>query len=157
MSSPEEQVADAFNRYFANFDIRVEPDDVVVGSHRTIHGEGWLIRHRVDPDDAGFPSLEFYATHRMTDDRHIRIWADGALEGLDAIQPGYGYNPKAPGSKEAAEQEYRRHSQEIARQLRERGLYPEGDINTYLRTTGAGDQSDIDESNGPRDGGGIQR
>jgi hypothetical protein len=46
-----------------------------------IASQGWRIVYRVDPDDGGFPSLEFYATHRMTSDSHVRIWADGHTEG----------------------------------------------------------------------------
>jgi hypothetical protein len=144
MSTPEERVADAFTAYFANFDIRIGPEDVAVGSRRTIGERGWRITYRVDPDDGGFPSLEFYATHRMTNDRHVRIWADGYLERLDAIHEFYGYDPKVPGSQEAAEEEYLRHNRAVARQLRARGLYPHGHVNAFLRTGGA----DRDEGSG---------
>jgi hypothetical protein len=80
--------------------------------------------------------MEFYATNRMTDDRHARIWADGYLERLDAIRGWLGYNPNVPGSKEAAEEQYMRHNRRVAEQLRSAGLYPGGDVNAYLRTDG---------------------
>jgi hypothetical protein len=134
--APEERIAETFNGYFANFDIRIEAGDVVVGSRQEIRKRRWWIAFRVLPDDAGFPSLEFYATHRMTNDRHSRIWADGHLEELDAIREMYGYDPKVPGSEGAAEKEYLRHNRMVAEQLREAGLYPDGDINAYLRTGG---------------------
>jgi hypothetical protein len=137
MPTPEGRVAEVFNACFANFDIRIEPKDVTVGTHRRIGHQGWRITYRIDPDDAGFPSLEFYATHWMTDDRHVRIWADGALERLDAIREFFGYDSTVPGSKETAEDTYLRHNRAIARQLRARGLYPYDDINAYLRTGGA--------------------
>jgi hypothetical protein len=35
-TAPEERIAEAFNAYFANFDIRIGPKDVAVGIHRTI-------------------------------------------------------------------------------------------------------------------------
>lgn len=104
------------NRYFANFNIRVEAGEVRVGSRREIRARGWHITFRVVPDDAGSPSLEFYATHRMTNDRHVRIWADGYLEHLDAIHEFVGYDPKVPGSEEAAKEEYLRHNQMVAEQ-----------------------------------------
>jgi hypothetical protein len=75
----------------------------------------------------------------MTSDSHVRIWADGRTEDLDAIYEAYGYDAKIPGSKEAAQQEYLRHNQAVAKQLRARGLYPDGDINAFLRTEGAED------------------
>jgi hypothetical protein len=136
MVGPEERIAEAFNGYFANFDIRIAPGDVVVGSRQETRKRGWRIDFRVLPDDAGFPSLEFYATHRMTNDRHARIWADGHLEELDAIREFYGYDPKVPGSKDAAKKEYLRHNRMVAEQLRAAGLFPDGDINAFLRTGG---------------------
>ncbi len=148
-----ERVAEAFNAYFANFDIRIGPEDVAVGIRRTIGERGWRITYGVDPDDAGLASLEFYATHRMTNDRHVRIWADGHVDHMDAINELFAYDPKAPGSKEAAEEEYLRHNQAVARQVRDRGLYPDGDINAFLRTGGAEFDEGSGESAGWRDGG----
>jgi hypothetical protein len=145
-----ERVAEAFNAYFANFDIRIRPEEVVPGSRRAIGKRGWRITYRVDPDDAGFPSLEFYATHRMTNDRHVRIWADGHVDHLDAIHEFYSYDPKIPGSEEAAREEYMRHNQAIARHLHGRGLYPGGDINAFLRTGGDVDVSSGTDANRPR-------
>jgi hypothetical protein len=80
MASPEELIAEKFNAYFANFNIRIEVDDIRIGTLREIRADGWQIRYRVDPDDAGSPNLEFYATHRMSDDRHVRMWA-GRIRG----------------------------------------------------------------------------
>jgi hypothetical protein len=53
MATPEERIADKFNAYFANFNIRVEVDEVRIGSLREIRAQGWRIRYRVDPDDGG--------------------------------------------------------------------------------------------------------
>jgi hypothetical protein len=146
MPTPEERIADAFNAHFANFDISVTPEEVVVGARRRIGERGWLITYRVDADDAGFPSLELYATHRMTNDTHLRIWADGHLEHLDAIEELYAYDPKVPGSEDAARTRYFEHNRSVERRLRERGLYPEGDINAFLRTGGGEPASETDEA-----------
>jgi hypothetical protein len=96
MASPKERIAEAFDRYFANFDITIEPDEVEVGRRGEILAKGWRIAFRVDPDDAGSPGLEFYATHRMTNDRHVRIWADGYEEKLEAIREFYGFDRRCP-------------------------------------------------------------
>ena len=136
MPTPQERIAEAFNRRFAAFGISIQPEDVALGARRAIGERGWGIRLRVDPDDAGFPSLEYYATHRMTSDEHVRIWADGHVESLDAIYEAYVFDPKVPGSEEAARTRYLRHNREVADRLRERGLYPDGDINAFLRTGG---------------------
>ena len=152
MVAPEERIAKSFNGYFGNFDIRIEAGDVVVGSRQEIRRRGWWIAFRVLPDDAGFPSLEFYATHRMTNDRHGRIWADGHIDELDAIRELYGYDPKVPGSEDAAKREYLRHNQTVAEDLRAAGLYPASDINAYLRTGGDEVDSDLGESAERSDG-----
>ena len=136
MSTPEERIADAFDRHFANFDIRIEPGDVRVGSRREILAHGWRIAFRVDPDDTGLPRLEYYATHRMTSDTHVRIWADGHEDELDAIYESYMFDSKVPGSEATAREKYLTHNRMVADELREAGLYPGGDINAYLRTGG---------------------
>lgn len=64
--TPRSESPGSFNRYFANFDTRVEPGEVRLGAHVTIRQQGWSIIYRVIADDGGFPSLEFYAVHRMT-------------------------------------------------------------------------------------------
>jgi hypothetical protein len=46
--------------------------------------DGWAITYRVDDDPARMPTLEFYATNRRTNDRHVVIAADGSLERQDA-------------------------------------------------------------------------
>jgi hypothetical protein len=155
MPTPEERVAEAFNNYFANFGIRIDHREIAVGTHRTIREQGWWIAYHVLPDDAGLPSLEFYATHRMTNDRHARIWSDGHLEELDAIHEFYAYDPEVAGSKESAEEEHLRHNRTVAQQLRERGLYPDGDVNAFLRTGGMETGVPADESNIPKTGGDL--
>lgn len=141
IATAQARIADTFNRYFANFDIRIEPGDVTLGSRREVGKRGWWIAYRVDPDDGGFPSLEFYAVHRMTNDSHVRIWADGQAEWLEAIQEAYGYDSKVPGAEDAAREKYFKHNRRIEEQLRAAGLLPELDINTYLRT--GGNQTDL--------------
>jgi hypothetical protein len=137
--SPEQRIADRFNSAFQAFEIAIEAADVVLGARRLIRHRGWHIRFRVDPDDGGFPSLEYYAVHRMTNDTHVRIWADGHAEPLEAIWEMYAWDPKVTGSEEAAHDRYLRHNREVAAELAERGLYPEGDINAFLRSGGLDD------------------
>ena len=141
MTSPEEHIAEVFNSTFARFDMQIGASDVAIGAHREIRGGGWRILYRVLAEDDGAPSLEFYATHRMTDDRHARIRARGHLEELDAIHTIFGFDPKVPGAEEAAREAYVRHNGKVADELRAAGLYPEGDINAYLRTGGETDDA----------------
>ena len=66
------------------------------------------------------------------------------------IWESYGYDPKVPGSQDAARERYLRHNRMVAEQLVEAGLYPDGDINAYLRTGGDVNESE-DGSAGSRE------
>ena len=122
----QRRIAEAFNYYFDTFPIRIAVEDIVVGTRRTLRRDGWAITYRVDEDADGRPTLEFYATHRMTNDRHVAISADGQLEHRDSIREMLIFDPKTPGSQEAAAEEFHTHNQAIAKQLQDRGLYPHG-------------------------------
>ncbi len=55
------------------------------GTPGSIIKQGWLIQFRFDSDDGG-EYLDYYAAHRMTDDSHVRLHADGREETLPAIE-----------------------------------------------------------------------
>jgi hypothetical protein len=122
MGDQERRIAEVFNDYFYNFGIRISPEDVDDGIRRTIRDSfsGWAITYRVDRDVAGALNLEFYATNRRTNDRHVLISADGECEHLDAISEMVILN-----SDNAVEESEHR-NEVIARHLQERGLYPHG-------------------------------
>jgi hypothetical protein len=85
------------------------------------------VTYRVDADEDGLPCLEFYATSRMTNDRHARIRADGRGEHLAAVDDVFSYDPDAStAAKKAAYEEFERRNREITDQLRARGLHPQG-------------------------------
>lgn len=122
----QRRIAEAFNNYFDTFPISIAVEDIVVGTRRTLRRDGWAITYRVDEDADGRPTLEFYATHRMTNDRHGVISADGQLENQDSIREMLIFYPKVPGSQDAAVEEFQTHNRAIEHHLRERGLYPHG-------------------------------
>jgi hypothetical protein len=128
-------LATAFADYFANWSIKLPAGAEAAGARGLIHKAGWTIRYRFDTD-ASNPYLEFYATHRMTDDRHIKVSARGDIEHLEAIQGMILYDPKEPGSEDKARQRNRMHNNAVVAELEEKGLYPSGDINAFLRVGG---------------------
>lgn len=84
----------------------------------------------------------------MTNDRRHRIYESGRVESREAIQEIYMYDPKVPGSKEESHERYLEHNRRVSDELRHLGLYPEGDVNAYLRT------NEVPASQGyPSDGG----
>lgn len=133
MTSAAELIADSFNDYFGDFNVRITPDDVVVGRQGTVIEQpserwpnpSWHVQYRVDADEDGQPCLEFYAINRWTNDRHARIAADGRGEHLEAVDEVFAYDPKDPAEVQAAAREdFQRRKREIADRLRERGFSP---------------------------------
>jgi hypothetical protein len=98
-----------------------------------IHHRGWNIRFFFGSDDAG-EYLEYYATHRMTNDRHIRIRENGDVAPLRAIPQFYVFDSETPGGEERARKEYLEETTAIKAELEEVGLWPHDDLNDFLRT-----------------------
>jgi len=117
-------IATVFNNQFAGWDIELTPDAILLGKRGTIGNRGWRIHYLVDSDEVGEIFLEYYATHRMTNDRHVRIHTSGRAESLPAIQEMYMYKPEIPGDEERAEADYREHNKRIAEELKDEGLIP---------------------------------
>jgi len=66
--------------------------------------------------------LDFYATNRFSNDRHVRILEDGSVEWLEAPRDGFSYDPKVPGDLERAERAYFDHNRRVYALLRSKGL-----------------------------------
>jgi len=132
------RIADAFAGTFARWEIALPTEAVERGEPWTIQRAGWTIRCIFGADEEG-SYLEYYATHRMTSDSRYRIYASGRTEERDAIWEMFMWDPKKPGDQARAHKEYADHNARIAEELKLLGLYPEGDINAYLRTEGAPD------------------
>lgn len=122
MGDQEQVIAELFNDYFVNFGIRISPEDVDAGSRRTIRDDasGWAITYRVDRDSAGVVNLEFYATNRRTNDRHVLISGVGRGEHLEAL------NDMVIINSDNAVDDVANSNEAIAQRLQDRGLYPHG-------------------------------
>ena len=82
----QEKLRERFDRAFANWDIELPADAVKPGIVWLIVQRGWTIWTRFDTDtEDGRAHLDYYAMHRMTDDRHVRLYADGEKVSLPVI------------------------------------------------------------------------
>ena len=81
-----EQLRQRFNRVFAHWRIELPGDAMSPGVVWLIVQRGWTIWTRFDIGaEDGRERLDYYAMHRMTNDRHVRLYADGVEEGLQAM------------------------------------------------------------------------
>ncbi len=126
----------AFAEDFSHWGITLPPEDVRERRRGKILAAGWVIWYLFGSDERG-EYLDFYASHRMTDDRHVRLREDGETESLPAMRT---MRPSSRDPQEDAklEAEYRSEMRRTAGILEEKGFVMEGDepgliqINRYL-------------------------
>ena len=70
--------------------------------------------------------LDYYASHRMTNDRHVRIYASGEQEDLPTIQE-FRLCSQDPEEDKRLEAKYYAENQRVARLLQEKGFGIAGD------------------------------
>ncbi len=134
-----EQLRQRFNRAFARWDIVLPSDALSPGVIWYIVEEGWTIWTRFDiGDEDGRERLDYYAIHRMTDDRHVRMYADGEQEALPAMRHGY-VIPQGASAAEVRERHFA-YNQAVEKLLDEKGFvmtdkaHPSARLNRYLHT-----------------------
>ena len=85
--------------------------------------------------------LDYYASYRMTDDRHVRLREDGPTEHLPAIRT-FLIRSRDPEEDARLKAEYLEHNRRVGRLLREKGFGVAGDeplsvrVNRHLRLGG---------------------
>ncbi len=127
-------IAAQFARYFAPWDICLPPDALHVGARGTLAHAGWTIMYLVARDGRGV-YLDFYGSHRITNDRHVRLRAGEEAESLPAYLDHMVFPPDAsPAVRARIEEEYFAYNRRIGRMLRDKGFLA-GDL---LRTAPKG-------------------
>jgi len=79
-----EKIRSVFNSRFRHWGLNIPSDDFAHRKRGRIESAGWIIEYLFDSDDEG-EYLDYYASHRMTEDEHVRIRADGRCEDLPSI------------------------------------------------------------------------
>lgn len=129
MATSLERIETAFNETFAHWGIRLPPENLRDRERGQINAGGWTIWFLFGADEDG-EYLDYYAMHRMTNDRHVRLHADGRGTGLDAL-PATGYVVSSPGDEpgdaERRESEYWAECERVSRMLDEKGFSLTGD------------------------------
>jgi hypothetical protein len=125
-----------FNKRFQHWDIQLPREDVEQRRRGYIAKAGWAIWYLFGSDERG-EYLDYYSSHRLTDDTHKRIYADGTTEELPSIA-SFRIVSHDPVEDAKLEAEYFARNQEVARMLEEKGFGMTGDepggvaINRYL-------------------------
>ena len=133
-----------FNGSFAKWEIRLPPEGLQRRERGKIVQAGWAIWYLFGSDEHG-EYLDYYASHRMTDDCHERIYSDGRVESLPAID-AFVLSSSDPEEAARLKAESRARNREISELLAEKGFGLAGDepggvqINRSLRLEDPGEE-----------------
>lgn len=104
-----------FNDKFRPWQIELPAEDLAAKQRGSIQSDGWTIRYHFGYD-GGRSYLEYFASHRMTNDTLNRIYEDG-----EEFIVGFCQELYLAGDPEA-ERAYREHNRAFYQRVRELGL-----------------------------------
>jgi len=122
-------IQDIFSKHFAHWQITLPEENVRKKESGYIQNAGWLIKFCFGKDEKG-EYLDYYAAHRMTDDRYVRIYENGKEIDLPALL-SFRRLSEDPEEDQKLEEEYSRHNREIGRMLIDRVL-DNSSVNMFL-------------------------
>lgn len=134
------EIEGQFRRDFESWSIALPPEDVKERRRGKILAAGWAIWYLFGTDERG-EYLDYYASHSMTEDRHVRLREDDTGEELPAVV-GMRMVSRDPEEDARLEAEYFEENRRVAKMLEEKGFGVAGEepalisVNRYLRTGG---------------------
>ena len=115
-----DRIERAFADYFEPWSLVLPEGATAEEKPGIVVGQGWRVRYIFGSDEQG-KYLDFLGSHRMTNERHVRLRASGEDEGLPTVQEGYVWNGTEE-DRQRAEAEYLAYNRQIGKMLREKGL-----------------------------------
>src|SRR5687767_7276645 len=116
MTNPLKTIKQTFDLKYAAWELVLPEASLRDRSAGSINKNGWLIKYQYGSQH-GQDYLEYFATHRMTNDTLNRIHADGREEILGYCQEFYEANNKQ------AEQAYSEHNRKFYEEVKRKGLW----------------------------------
>ena len=114
-----------FNESFRNWGIQLPREAVENRQRGKIVEAGWTIWFLFGADASG-EYLDYYSSHRMTNDSHVRLYDDGRVEGLESLWDMHSTSDD-PDEAARLEDEFWDHNERVARLLEEKGFGLQGD------------------------------
>jgi hypothetical protein len=109
-----------FAKRFAHWGITLPAENLRLRSAGHIEKGGWLIQFCFGHDEKG-DYLDYYASHRMTDDDHVRLYADGTKIELAALG-GLQLTSTDPVEAKRLEEEFFETNRKITEELVAKGF-----------------------------------
>ena len=114
------RIAQAFREDFSNWGLEIPPESLASRTPGVIQASGWLIQFTFGRDSRG-EYLDYYASHRMTDDSHVRLYETGRRQHLSSLASFF-VTSSDPIEAKRSEAAYHRRNRRIARQLAAKGF-----------------------------------
>ena len=136
------KIESKFRADFKYWKIRLPKEDVALRRRGTLSNSGWAIWYLFGSDERG-EYLDYYASHRMADDRHVRIYADGGVQDLPSISTFRTASLDPMEEDKRLDAEYQEENARIVQLLEGKGFGITGEepagvlINRALRTGAA--------------------
>ena len=127
-----------FAERFARWEITLPADDVVARRRGRVQQRGWTIWYLFGEDEQG-EFIDYYASHRMTDDYHVRLYENGSTLDLPAMVSLRLSSPDPKHDREL-QQEYEQENARVAKLLDDKGFGLRADdamsvqVNRLLKT-----------------------
>ena len=113
-------IAQVFKTDFAHWGLEIPPELLESRQAGFIQADGWLIQFKFGQDARG-EYLDYYASHRMTSDSHVRHYESGRCQNLATLSDFLITSPDPLENKRRQDAYYRRNSR-VARQLAAKGF-----------------------------------
>jgi len=121
MSEDElQQIAQNFQEAFANWGIELPRENLSARRRGEITQAGWHIRFLFGSDEKG-EYLDYYSSHRMTNNDHMRLYESGEVEDLPALSDGF-FSPSDPEEHVRLQAEFELEEQRTAELLKAKGF-----------------------------------
>ena len=109
------KIKEVFDEHFQHWQITLPVEDLLSRNRGSIKRNGWTINYLFS-GERGKEYIEYFASHRMTNDTLNRIYADGTTELVGFCQEFFLANDKK------AEQDYLEHNRKFYAEVEEKGL-----------------------------------
>ena len=124
-------IKDRFDLAFRRWEIKLPAQDLLARQRGTIVRSGWVIWYLFGQNLKG-EYMDYYAAHRMTNDRHVRLYFDGTAERLPTPQE-LCVVPKDPEKAAKNRAEFYAHNRRIAKLREEKGFIMPKNADPILR------------------------
>jgi hypothetical protein len=113
-------IADNFASRFGHWGFNLPEKDIKDRRGGYIQDSGWLIQYCFGKDETG-EYLDYYATHRMTGDSHVRMYADGREEALLTLSSIVKIS-KDPVEQKRLEDEHDEYNRKVVKMMVDKGF-----------------------------------